>query len=251
MKKILFLKHPHLIMLRSTGQQSRQHECANSQIAKSERLQNFLVGIVTSFCLFSATYLGADDNGNTGTQKQELAEIMQHVNFVPELGKDEPFCKAFYEDFKKQTNIEYIQPIVKAASYDDPALKPYREQCPKFDFRKSLGVPANQDTTGWTDEDWESLGTPTYGMGHFQLYRVDMDNNPKNGEELVFYYEGEKTIKHEIPVGGSMIEKEHINPASRGYQTLNLKQCKNSVVGITTQTGCCHEMVILQSQEVG
>ncbi len=156
---------------------------------------------------------------------------MKGVNFVPQLGEDNPICKTFYDDFKKQTNIEYIQPIVKADSYDDPALKPYRDKCPEFDFRKSLGVPANQDTTGWTDEDWESLGTPTYGMGNFQLYRVDMDNNPKNGEELVFYYEGRKTIKHEIPVGGPMIENEIINLAGRSYQTLDLKHCKGSLIG--------------------
>jgi hypothetical protein len=192
---------------------------------------HWMAVIVSSVCLFSATSSTAGDKGHVDAQKQEIIEIMKSVNFVPELGKDEPFCKAFYEDFKKQANIEHLQPIVKTDNYDGPALKSYQEKCPKFDFRKSLGVPANQDTTGWTDEDWESLGTPTYGMGNFQLYRVDMDNNPKNGEELVFYYEGEKTIKHEIPVGGSMIEKVYVDPVSRAYQTLDLKHCKKSLIG--------------------
>ena len=169
---------------------------------------------------------------STEAIKRELIEIMQGVNFVPQRGEDNPICKTFYEDFKTQKHIEHLQPILKVDSYDDPALKPYRDKCPDFDFRKRLSVPGNYNTAGWTEEEWEAMGTPTYGMSNFQLYRVDLDNNPKNGEELVFYHEGEKTIKQEIPYDGSAkIEKEYINLAGRAYWTLDLKRCKGTIGG--------------------
>jgi hypothetical protein len=212
------------------GVMHNSDHCSSSPYVARGRAIIAVVGLFSiAFCPLPLP--AAEVMTSVEKQRQELIEIMKGVNFVPQLGEDNPICKSFYEDFKKQTNIEYIQPIVKAETYDDPALKPYRDKCPEFDFRKSLSVPANQNTAGWTDEDWESLGTPTYGMGNFQFYRVDMDNNPKNGEELVFYYEGERTIKHEIPVGGSMIEKEYINLAGRGYRTLDLKRCKGSLIG--------------------
>lgn len=182
--------------------------------------------------LLCVTPLFAVETSTAGKiQQQEIIEIMRGVNFVPQLGADNPLCKSFYEDFRKQTNIKYIQPILKAGTYDDPALKPYRDQCPSFDFRKSLSVPANWDTTGWTEEDWEISGTPTFGMGNFQLYRVDIDNNPKNGEELVFYYEGERTIVKRLPYGKPMTEEEYVDSARRGYHVLDLLRCKNSTVG--------------------
>lgn len=166
---------------------------------------------------------------STEAIKRELVEIMKSVNFVPQLGEDNPLCKTFYEDFKTQKHIEHLKPILKVDSYDDPALKPYRDQCPDFDFNRNLSASR---ATGWTEEEWEAMGTPTYGMSNFQLYRVDLDNNPKNGEELVFYHEGEKTIKQEIPYDGSpKIEKEYINPAARGYRTIDLKRCKGTIGG--------------------
>lgn len=164
-------------------------------------------------------------------QRQELISIMKEVNFVPQLGADKAICKTLYDNFKKQTNIEYVQPIVRAESYDDPALKPYRDKCPSFDFRKSLSVPANQDTTGWTDEEWESLGTPTYGIDHFKLFRVDIDNDRNNGKEFVFYYQGARTIVKRLPYGKPMTEEEYVDPAARSYQVLDLTHCKKSSIG--------------------
>lgn len=166
-----------------------------------------------------------------GTSRQELIEIMENAHLVPELGKDEPLCKTFYEDFKKQTNIKHIEPIDKAESYDDPALAPYRDQCPRLDFRKSLSVPANYDTTGWTDADWETLGRPTYGLHNFQVYEVDINNNPNDGKEFVFYYEGEKTLVSRLPVGRPREQHEIVDPGGRRYTVFDLKSCKTSPIG--------------------
>lgn len=206
------MKHPA-----SSSHRNAVHACA--------------AGLFAAVALLFAVPAQSAGQSAAEQTKKELIEIMKGVNFVPQLGKDTPICKTFYEDFKKQTNIEHIQPIVRADSYDDPALKSYRDQCPNFDFRKSLSVPANQDTTGWTEEEWEAVGTPTYGLGNFQIYHIDIDNNPKNGEELVFYYEGTRTIVKRLPYGKPMTEEEYVDPAARGYQTLDLKHCKKSLIG--------------------
>lgn len=169
--------------------------------------------------------------------KRELVEIMKGVNFVPQLGKDEPLCKAFYEDFKTQKNIEHILPIIKAETYDDPALKPYQDKCPELDFHKSLTSNHAHGPENWTEEDWETLGIPVYGLRNFQFYKVDINNNPRDGEEFVFYYEGRRMIDRRLPVGGPLIEKEHVDPGARTYQAIDLKHCRNIPYGAVDQGG--------------
>jgi hypothetical protein len=183
---------------------------------------------VAAFLL--STIAWAEGASTADASKEELIEIMKGVQFVPELGKDNPFCKAFYEDFKKQTSIEHIRPIVTAENYDDPALKPYRDKCPKLDFRRSFLVPANYDTRNWTDEDWETMGRPTYGLANFQVYLVDINNNSRDGKEFVFYYEGERTIIRRLPVGRPANEQT-IESAGRTYRVFDLKTCKVSSIG--------------------
>lgn len=181
---------------------------------------------------------GADTTLQAGpstadASEEELIEIMKGVHFVPELGKDNPFCKAFYEDFKKQARIEHIKPIVAAETYDDPALKTYRDKCPKFDFRRTLSASVG-NTRGWTKEAWETLGIHTYGLSNFALYSVDLDNNPTNEKELVFYYEGESsTGLVDAENNSDAIAHGSINPAARAYQAIDLKRCEYSSPGGT------------------
>jgi hypothetical protein len=163
-------------------------------------------------------------------QRQELIEIMKGVNFAPQLGEDNPICKTFYEDFKKQMNIEYIQPIVKADSYDDPVLKPYQEKCPTLKMHKTMtfeprdielaGEPADEK-----DAESRALGI-YYGMGNFQLYKVDINNHPEDGEEFMIYYEGRWDKKHDQKY-----------PDTRAYQAFDLKHCKAIPYGADDQGG--------------
>lgn len=173
---------------------------------------------------------------STEATKRELVEIMKGVNFVPQIGED-PICKTFYEDFKQQKNIEHILPIVKAEKYDDPALKSYRGKCPKLDFHKSLTSNHAHGPENWTEEDWETLGIPVYGLRNFQFYKIDINNNPKDGDEFVFYYEGRRMIDRRLPVGEPMIEKEHVDPGAHTYQAFDLRDCKQIPYGAADQGG--------------
>lgn len=151
--------------------------------------------------------------------KRELIKIMQGVHFVPQLGADEPLCKTFYEDFKQQKNIEHIQPIVKADVYDDPALRPYQEKCPALKMHKTMTFEPRDIEVAGEPEDEEDAEARAigvyYGMGNFQLYRVDINNDPKDGDELLLYYEGEYDRKH-----------NKAYPAHRLYRQLNLTTCE-------------------------
>lgn len=188
------------------------------------RAISFTAALVLAMLVASSSdVLAAESAGSTAATKQELIEIMKTVNFVPQIGKDDPFCKALYEDFRKQTNIEHTAPIVKVEKYDDPALKPYRDKCPKLDFRRSLSHWAT-DAHSWTDEEWEAMGIPSFGVGNFYLYRANVDPHVSDG--YIFYYEGQRTIDRRLPVGGPMTEKEVVSPETRGYHFLNFETCK-------------------------
>lgn len=202
------MKHPASRFCRAAA-----HSCAAALLAAVAAL------------LISVPTVEADQ-GTAEEAKKELIEIMKGVNFVPQLGKDNPICKTFYEDFKQQKNIEHIQPIVKADSYDDPALAPYQAKCPKLDFRLSRWTSGKVDLSHLSREELEELGTPSYGMGHFQLYRLDINNNANDGEEIVFYYEGERAEDRRLPVDGPEIVKEIISPEARAYHVLDLSGCK-------------------------
>jgi hypothetical protein len=162
--------------------------------------------------------------------KSELRKIMQGVNFVPQIGKGDAFCKAFYSDFKDQKNIEYIDPIVKANKYDDLALKPYQDKCPTLQMNRTMTFAVGDIELGGepsSEEDAESRATAIlYGLGNYQLYEVDIDNHPENGKELMLYYEGEWDKKH-----------DKTYPAPRVYRVVDLKQCETQYGATFNQGG--------------
>ena len=240
-KEKVFLKLQGRATPSRTAPQSRQRGRIDNLIEKTRPL-GYLLAVVV--CLSSAASSIAADKGGVDPQKEEFIEIMKRVNFVPQLNfapqlgkKYELFCKSFYEDFKKQAKIEHIQPILKAEKYDDPALQPYQEKCPKLDFRMSLTSNYAHGPENWTEEDWESMGIPVYGLGNFQLYKFDINNMPDDGEEYVFYYEGQRMIDRQLPFGGPMIEVPVVNPGTLGYHALDFKKCKRGGLGVSLNQG--------------
>jgi hypothetical protein len=189
-----------------------------------------LVAVVSSVCLLSAAPSIAADKGGADPQKEELIGIMKGVNFVPQLGKDEPFCKSFYEDFKKQTNIEHIRPILKADKYDDPALQPYQEKCPALKMHKTMAFTQKDlEISGEAtdEEDAESRAVSImYGERNFQLFSVDIDDNQKNGKEYVFYYEG--AFDQKSVIYGLMTPTHY--PSDRVYRIVDFGRCKADAV---------------------
>ena len=170
------------------------------------------VAVNSAVCLASQTQ-------NVESRKQEIIKFMKDVNFLPRpqyIGKDNPLCPAFLEDFKKQRHITYIEPIVRTDNYDDPALQPYRQKCPRLDLRKLIAVDDRLGhPQGLTEKELELIGIVSYGIGNFELFKVDIDNDPTDGEEYIFYYEGEfypKTNK--------------TSPQNRAYRVVDFSTCE-------------------------
>lgn len=175
-------------------------------------------GTISAAVLLALTSIAcvAQQTEGPDARKQEIIKFMKDVTFVPHIGKDNPLCPAFLEDFKKQRHIRYIEPIVKTDNYDDPALQPYRQKCPRLDLRKLIAVDDRLGyPQGLTEEELELIGILSYGIGNFQLFKVDIDNDPTDGEEYIFYYEGEfypKTNK--------------TSPQNRAYQVVDFSTCE-------------------------
>lgn len=177
-------------------------------------------GVVGTAVLLALTTVAcvAQQTESPDARKQEIVQFMKDVNFLPRpqyIGKDNALCPAFLEDFKKQRHIRYIEPIVRTDNYDDPALQPYRQKCPRLDLRKLIAVDDRLGyPQGLTEEELELIGIVSYGIGNFQLFKVDIDNDPTDGEEYIFYYEGETYPK-----------KRKTYPQNRAYQVVDFSTC--------------------------
>lgn len=122
------------------------------------------------FALVSACARATDTDLSVEQEKQAITKFMQEHAFKPGTFKDPKLCAAFFQDFKRQTNIEYVRPIVETHDYFDPALQKYLKQCPKMELR----TPVSGRSGAY-------VGTPT-----LKLFKVDIDNNPGNGKEFLF-----------------------------------------------------------------
>lgn len=175
--------------------------------------------LVVALALVTSSVLAADRDTGTSSadlsgQKARIVEIMKGLKLEPFIGKDKPLCKSFYDDFRKQTNIEYIAPLFTTDDYDDPRLKAYRDKCPKLELNKHRGFArVDPDEVLKTlreeglpedklDEELDKYASSiSYGTRNFKIYKVDLDNDPKNGEEYVFYDQDERTAKSDRYAG--------------------------------------------------
>jgi len=137
--------------------------------------------------------------------------------------QDKPFCQAFVQDFRRQQNIEFIEPVAKADSYEDPVWEPYRRRCP--------GVPVFDDYQcepkiydaimaqpgAERQREFEAACQHYRGTANFKLFLVDINNNPKDGKEHVFYYERAQ---------GPLNQPDaKLNYANGGYSVIDLDRC--------------------------
>ncbi|NWG75650.1 MAG: hypothetical protein HXY24_13785 [Rubrivivax sp.] len=129
------------------------------------------------------------------TEPQILAEIARRLQVAKSLVAQKvpkehtEFCTAFLEDLKTLRNIEFVEPIVKTDDYNDPGLQSFLSKCPKLRPNKRVAFePRIWDYAKTLPEDQrEELGTVWYTTGDFRLYHVDIDNDPANGKEYLFY----------------------------------------------------------------
>jgi hypothetical protein len=129
---------------------------------------------------------------------QKLRNIVnsRHFNFEDmfvKLSGEERFCRSFMRDLKSGRQIRVMEPHYRTNDLDDPALNPWRECGENPNISEGLRY------------------YPATGTRGFRLYKVDADNNSRNGLEDVLYSEWDS--------------KSVTGPA--GFHWWDLKKCQS------------------------
>ena len=163
--------------------------------------------------------IGSKKGTSNNNKDTDLARLVMLVNdkiSKPIINHDAEICAGFLEDFKKQSGITYIKPIIEADKYEDPRFDPYKQQCPDFDWhRGEVYLPGVWDSVkDLPKEEQEKSGSISYATRNFRLYQVNINNNAADGKELVFYSEGY--------VGPSL------KPTGGNYLYLDVESCQTN-----------------------
>jgi len=119
----------------------------------------------------------------------------------------------------KLNNYSIVEPIVRADNYQDPLLKVYTEKCPGMSLSKHIAFELRHFDYAFTlsEEDQEKIGMTVYFTKDFRIYHIDLDNNPENGKEFVFYGGGGYRLLYEE-------FKDFINDTI--FEVVDFSECK-------------------------
>ena len=148
-----------------------------------------------------------------------IAEVFKQNKFVLQTAAPKlPFrgtCDSLREDITNGTNIEAIEPTVRGTEYNDPVFNNYHLQCPAQD-----GTPMR---FAYIPRDRKAGAT---SEGHLlkdiRGYVLDIDGDPKNGDEYVFYAEGFQRIRQYGKVVDPVFA---VNGYTGKFVVADLKQC--------------------------
>jgi len=128
--------------------------------------------------------------------KEQILKILTTLRF--DLAGQSKFCLSFFKDFNTQTSITHIKPIIETNDYNAPELEAYKRKCPKLELNKKVTyTPRTYEAIqNLPEEEREQYGDVYRGTRNFRLYRVDINNKPADGEELVFYHEKFLHVRH-------------------------------------------------------
>lgn len=130
----------------------------------------------------------------------------------------EDFCNSMLGDIKLN-NYTIVEPIISTDSYQDPSLNVCVDKCSNLKLNKyNIIGSSSQYEYAMTlpEEEREEVGKQIYMTKDFRLYHIDLDNDPKNGKEHVFYGAGEFYYYGD--------DKQFINTAS--FQVIDFSSCK-------------------------
>jgi len=156
----------------------------------------------------------------TAQIKEQLVKLLTNITMTLNHAVDEPFCRQFFEDFKKQDKkVEHVQPIVQADRFDDPALTAVVGKCPTV---KWIGAEADEPGYPLNTETRDQFGNQSVGTAHFRLYHADIDNDKRTGREHVFYSDG--FVPQPLP-GEDLKEVEELDKTRGWYVAVDFENC--------------------------
>ena len=134
------------------------------------------------------------------------------------------FCTRFLTDFRAQSNIEYVEPVATAHTYDDAAFGVYKKRCPRLAMNRlqqcepAVARSIREEPEAKRPQLFEKECQQYYGTANFSMYHVDIDNNPRNGKEYLFYFER--------AVGPRNRQGMRQMTINGGYNLINFQDCE-------------------------
>lgn len=159
------------------------------------------------------------------TKMAEISNALRDASLRLGPNSNESMCKSLLSDFIRQKHIRHLMPTVQSDDYHSAGFTRYQNKCPKLDFHKTRRRPDHfpLPPNGQTDDTYYITYQDTKNM---QLYEVDLDGNPQNGNEIIFYGEASKNDSD-----GSIS-----NPVGGIYRAIKLKGCTN-LGGVSVRGG--------------
>ncbi len=180
----------------------------------------FLSGCVVNL-LWCASSLG-ETKQDEAAKAEPIKRIMASKQFEVRQ-PEKPFCVQFLQDFKTLNGMKFIEPIARADQYDDPALASFKERCAPLPLNEKFECEG-RDIEGvkWSrDRLLHRQQALTYcksfhGTRNFKIFQFDANNNPKDGEELVVYFEGAR---------GPVSDPASARTGDGGYYAYSARTC--------------------------
>ena len=153
----------------------------------------FLSGCVVNL-LWCASSLG-ETKQDEAAKAEPIKRIMAKKQFEPNQ-PEKAFCVQFLRDFKTLNGMKFVEPVARADRYDDPVLAPFKKRCGELPLNESF-LCDGRATAGFRWNRNPILRRQQYmehceyfqGNKNFKIFQFDANDNPKDGEELVVYFE--------------------------------------------------------------
>jgi len=152
--------------------------------------------------------------------ESDKADDIKHVLATSTLypAYDTPFCHEIFDDLKQMNGIHFVDPVVQAQSYEDPALDPWKKQCrtaPPFNF----GYWCDRNLRPTDAGDVLKVCNAGYGLPPFKLY--ELPPAVGSGEKRYYFYADERYG----PINRDW-EKPSLGGAGlAGFQQIDIAKC--------------------------
>lgn len=162
-------------------------------------MKKVIVKIVVAAMLghLAGGWAAAADPGvvREAVKAEAVKRIMARKKFYPRQ-PEKPFCRQFLEDFRILKDMRFVEPVARAEHYDDLVLEPYKARCGDLPLNEYFECdPRSTQDVKWSKVPREKRQQYLrfchlyIGTAKFKVFELDIDNDPKNGKELIVYSE--------------------------------------------------------------
>lgn len=172
-------------------------------------------------------------------------------------------CEDLLADLLAGRDVDVIAPLAQSSRYDDPVFAPWQGRCPALAMNGRVGRAPR--TLGWQllkldrITGHQPVASYEFGTADFRLYELELDGEPANGPETLFFADRFYSYWHIkfpreklaslTPASGrnwnAVEPPESVSPSTAvwpgSYQILDVRQCRADVLlQVSTDYGYLH-----------